>query len=139
MQNGRLPPGVSARDFARALAAWKAGVGERWVYTADEDLDLYRDACSPFWGEAEERLASAAVAPDSVEQVQQMVRVAGEHGWGEYRTAPAFMDTVMDMYSYNDHIQRRVDERIKDALDPKGILSPARYGIWPQHLRQGRR
>ena len=45
----------------------------------------------------------------------------------------------MDMYSYNDHIQRRVDERIKDALDPKGILSPGRYGIWPRHLREGRR
>jgi len=71
--------------------------------------------------------------------VQQLIRVCAEHGWGEYRTAPAFMDTVMDMYSYNDHIQRRVDERIKDALDPKGILSPGRYGIWPRHLRQGRR
>ncbi|MFO1400952.1 MAG: FAD-binding oxidoreductase [Steroidobacteraceae bacterium] len=71
--------------------------------------------------------------------VKQLIRVCAEHGWGEYRTAPAFMDTVMDVYSYNDHILRRVDERIKDALDPKGILSPGRYGIWPRHLRGERR
>jgi FAD/FMN-containing dehydrogenase len=67
--------------------------------------------------------------------VKQLIRICADRGWGEYRTAPAFMDTVMDTYSYNDHIQRRVDERIKDALDPNGILSPGRYGIWPRHLR----
>ena len=80
MQRNRLPPGVSARDFARVLDAWKHIVGDRWVFTSDEDLDLYRDAYSPFRDEEEERLASAAVAPDSVEQVQQIVRIANEHG-----------------------------------------------------------
>jgi hypothetical protein len=38
------------------------------------------------------------------------------------------MRTVMDMYSYNDHIQRCLDKRIKDELDPKGILSPGHPG-----------
>ena len=80
MQKNRLPPGVSARDFARALEAWKHVVGERWVFTSDEDLELYRDAYSPFRDEEEERLASAAVAPDTVEEVQQIVRVANDHG-----------------------------------------------------------
>jgi FAD/FMN-containing dehydrogenase len=70
--------------------------------------------------------------------VTELIRICARHGWGEYRTAPAFMDTVMDVYSFNDHVLRRVDERIKDALDPKGILSAGRYGIWPKHLR-GRR
>jgi len=64
-----------------------------------------------------------------------MIRLAAEHGWGEYRTGPAFMDDVMDMYSYNNHALRRLQERIKDALDPNGILSPGRCGIWPKHLR----
>jgi (+)-pinoresinol hydroxylase len=69
------------------------------------------------------------------EIVRKMIRLAAEHGWGEYRTGPAFMDDVMDMYSYNNHALRRLQERIKDALDPNGILSPGRCGIWPKHLR----
>ena len=72
----RLPPGVSASAFASAIAQWRSVVGREWVFTSDEDLDLYRDAYSPFWGEAQERIASAAVAPDSVEQVQAVVRIA---------------------------------------------------------------
>lgn len=68
--------------------------------------------------------------------VRELIRICAEHGWGEYRTAPAFMDTVMGTYDYNDHALRRVDERIKDALDPRGILSAGRYGIWPRHLRE---
>jgi 4-cresol dehydrogenase (hydroxylating) len=25
---------------------------------------------------------------------------------------------------------------LKDAVDPNGILSAGRYGIWPKHLRK---
>jgi hypothetical protein len=31
-----------------------------------------------------------------------------------------------------------MNETLKDALDPNGILSAGRYGIWPKHLRGGR-
>jgi 4-cresol dehydrogenase (hydroxylating) len=72
----RLPPGLSRSDFAEALRRFEAAVGRQWVFTSDEDLDLYRDAYSPFWGEPEERVASAAVAPASVEEVQAVVRAA---------------------------------------------------------------
>jgi FAD/FMN-containing dehydrogenase len=72
----RVPPGLSAHEFASVLAEWQKIVGEEWVFTSDEDLDLYRDAYSPFWGEPQERVASAAVAPASVEAVQAVVRVA---------------------------------------------------------------
>ena len=49
------------------------------MFTSDEDVALYRDAYSPFWGEPEERLVSAAVAPDTVEQVSQIVRIANRY------------------------------------------------------------
>ena len=71
-----LPPGVSQRDFSAAIAQFQSAVGKDWVFTSDPDVALYRDAYSPAWGQAEERLASAAVAPDSTEQVQQIVRTA---------------------------------------------------------------
>jgi 4-cresol dehydrogenase (hydroxylating) len=70
--------------------------------------------------------------------VEELIDIFTENGWGEYRCPPAFMDKVMSAYSFNDHILRRVNERIKDALDPKGIISAGRYGIWPRHLREGR-
>jgi len=67
---------------------------------------------------------------------KDMIKLAAEHGWGEYRTAPAFMDDCADVYAFNNHALRRLHETIKDALDPNGILSAGRYGIWPKHLRE---
>lgn len=67
--------------------------------------------------------------------IHRLIKICADHGWGEYRTAAAYYDAVMDVYSYNNHIHRRVCETIKDALDPQGILSAGRYGIWPGHLR----
>src|SRR5690349_9798207 len=75
----QLPPGVSDRDFTAALTQFAAAVGSDWVFSSDADLDLYRDAYSPLWGTAEERRASAAVAPQSVEEVQQVVRIANRY------------------------------------------------------------
>jgi 4-cresol dehydrogenase (hydroxylating) len=69
---------------------------------------------------------------------QRLVEIAAEHGWAEYRTAPVFMDAVMNVYSFNDHALRRFHETIKDAVDPNGIISAGRYGIWPRHLRKAR-
>ncbi len=66
---------------------------------------------------------------------RKMVQRAAEHGWGEYRTAPAFQDTIMNTYAYNNHSLLRLHEALKDAVDPNGILSAGRYGIWPKHLR----
>jgi 4-cresol dehydrogenase (hydroxylating) len=73
------PQGVGAADFAAALRKLETAVGEQWVFKSDEDVALYRDAYSPERDEPTERLASAAVAPITVEQVQQVVRVANEH------------------------------------------------------------
>src|SRR5690606_30860064 len=71
-----LPPGISETDFAAALDEFRDAVGPEWVFTSDEDVALYRDAYSIFWGEPEERVASAAVAPSTVEEVQAIVRAA---------------------------------------------------------------
>ena len=71
------------------------------------------------------------------EKFERIVRIAAEHGWGEYRTPPAYQDTVVDTYSFNNHALRRFHETLKDAVDPNGILAAGRYGIWPKHLRKG--
>jgi 4-cresol dehydrogenase (hydroxylating) len=63
---------------------------------------------------------------------------ARKAGFGEYRTHLSYMDAVADLSDFNNHALRRLNETIKDALDPNGILAPGRNGIWPKALRNQR-
>jgi len=73
------------------------------------------------------------------EAFRTLIKIAAENGWGEYRTATAFQGDVMDTYSFNDNILLRFHETLKDAVDPNGVISPGRYGIWPKNLREGKK
>ncbi len=66
---------------------------------------------------------------------KQLVREVGELGYGEFRAHVDFQDDAQDIYSWNDHAYRRFAETIKDAIDPNGVLSPGRHGIWPAKYR----
>src|SRR3990167_470242 len=74
-----IPPGLTATDFSAALEQFAAAVGKEWVFSSDADINLYRDAYSPFWDEDEDRVPAAAVAPTTVEQVQQIVKIANQY------------------------------------------------------------
>ena len=41
------------------------------------------------------------------------------------------MDQVAETYNFNGNAQMKLNEEIKNALDPKGILAPGKNGIWP--------
>jgi (+)-pinoresinol hydroxylase len=69
---------------------------------------------------------------------ERAVGLAAEHGWGQYRTHAAFMDLALATYSFNDAALSRFHALIKDAVDPNGILSAGRYGIWPSAMRERR-
>jgi (+)-pinoresinol hydroxylase len=126
-----VPPGVSERDFAAALDEFRAAVGADWVFTSDEDVALYRDAYSPFWGEPEERIASAAVAPSTVEEVQAVVRAANARRIPLYTistgrnlayggSAPVYSGSVvLDLKRMNRVLE--VDERNAFALVEPGV------------------
>ena len=43
---------------------------------------------------------------------------------------------VADLYDFNNHAYRRFVEKLKDAVDPNGILSPGKQGIWPKRFRE---
>ena len=74
-----LPPGVSAENFAAAIKEFEAAVGKEWVFTSDEDIHPYRDHFSYIKDQPNELIPSAAVGPDSTEQVQAIVRTANKY------------------------------------------------------------
>ena len=64
-----------------------------------------------------------------------LVHLARKFGYSEYRAHVDYMDLVAEQYDFNGRSLMTLNERIKDAVDPKGILSPGKQGIWPQRLR----
>jgi 4-cresol dehydrogenase (hydroxylating) len=65
-----------------------------------------------------------------------LVHRARVAGYSEYRAHVEHMDLVADQYDFNGHSLMRLNEKIKDTLDPNGILSPGKQGIWPREYRE---
>jgi (+)-pinoresinol hydroxylase len=138
------PPGIAESDWQTALRDLEGVVGRDWLFKSDEDVLLYRDGYSPLWGEAEERVASAAVAPNSVEQVQAIVKIANQHGLPLYPistgrnltyggSAPAYSGSVVvDLKRMNRILD--VSERDKTCLVEPGVS----YFDLYRHLRANR-
>ncbi|MGH8782255.1 FAD-binding protein [Paraburkholderia sp.] len=70
--------------------------------------------------------------------LRALMRDTQAAGYGQYRTHLAYMDEAAAQYDFNDGSLLRLSETIKDALDPTGILSPGKQGIWPRAWRDRR-
>src|SRR5690606_9883017 len=57
---------------------------------------------------------------------EELVTEFAARGYGSYRTNTAFMEKVAETYG---PVQRAVNQRLKRALDPDGILAPGKSGI----------
>lgn len=67
--------------------------------------------------------------------LRDLIDEAAKCGYGEYRTHLVLMDQVAGTYSWNGGALMKFNEKLKDALDPNGILAPGRCGIWPKRYR----
>ncbi|CAN7618789.1 FAD-binding oxidoreductase [Caballeronia sp. LjRoot34] len=70
------------------------------------------------------------------ELLKTLINDFGAAGYGQYRTHLAFMDLAASQYDFNNHALMRMSESIKEALDPNGILSPGKQGIWPRKIKE---
>ena len=136
-----IPAGLSESDFSDALRELRAVVGEDWVFADEPNLQTYRDDFSPLRGGPDEPIPSAAVAPDNVEEVRQVVRIANQYaipvwvistgknfGYGgpESRTPGTL---VIDLKRMNRIIE--VNERLAYAIVEPGV---SQYDLW-RHMQ----
>jgi len=107
---------------------------------ADHDVDFY--ASFTVSGRHATNINMLMFDRDDAAQVANMKRLfdtliaeTAKAGYGEYRTHIGWMDQVAATYGFNDTAQRRLNETVKDALDPNGILAPGKQGVWPNAYR----
>lgn len=72
--------------------------------------------------------ARVALARDAVREMYDRI---AEWGCAPYRSHISLADHVAGKFAFNGHALGQTYSRIKDALDPAGILSPGNHGIWP--------
>ncbi len=71
----------------------------------------------------------------SLAMASDWIAESAAHGWGAYRVHNALMEDARAAYGFNDHALLRLTENIKDVLDPNGIMSPGKNGVWPKEMR----
>ncbi|HEY5790894.1 MAG TPA: FAD-linked oxidase C-terminal domain-containing protein, partial [Gammaproteobacteria bacterium] len=57
----------------------------------------------------------------------ELLHEFAQRGYGVYRTSIAFMDQVAELYG---PVKHEVNQALKRALDPNGILAPGKSGIY---------
>jgi len=80
--------------------------------------------------------------PEMTKRVDQffhaLVADAKARGYAEYRTHIEYMDLVASTYDFNQGALLKLNQTVKDALDPNGIVAPGKSGIWPAAMRGGK-
>ncbi|KAJ2897242.1 Vanillyl-alcohol oxidase [Zalerion maritima] len=67
----------------------------------------------------------------------QLLADGAAQGYSVYRTHVSFMDDVREHFSFNGGAFGQFAVRLKNVLDPNGILSPGKSGVWNSEGKGG--
>lgn len=136
-----LPKNVTQRDFDNAFVEFSAIVGAGWASCAQAERELYIDPYNP--GKPTEFIAGGFVAPNSVEEVQEVVRAASKFGvplWPVSTgknlayggAAPVVPGTVvLDLKRMNRILE--VDDKLAYAIVEPGVSFFDLYRYFREH------
>ncbi|KAI1464416.1 putative vanilly-alcohol oxidase [Daldinia caldariorum] len=70
------------------------------------------------------------------EVFRNLFKEGSKRGFAKYRAHINHMDLNAELFDFNNHAYRRFVEKLKESLDPNGILSSGKMGIWPERLKR---
>ena len=69
---------------------------------------------------------------------RELILETAKIGMGELKANLEYMDLVRNTYNNNNDGLGKLYQKLKDTLDPPGILSPGKSGIWPSDWKHSR-
>ncbi|MGE3499788.1 MAG: FAD-binding oxidoreductase [Candidatus Binatia bacterium] len=132
-----LPQGVAADAFRDAMAKLRKAIGQKFVVVDVAALERYRDHRSAI--DADVSAPSAAVLPDGVDEIREVLRIANQYrlplwtiGSAKHiaHGGPAGGSVVLDLQRMNRILE--VNEDLAYALVEPGVTEVQLY----EHLRK---
>ncbi|KAH8594526.1 hypothetical protein B0O99DRAFT_513907 [Bisporella sp. PMI_857] len=65
---------------------------------------------------------------------EALLEDAVQQGYSEYRTHVDYMDIISHHFDFNKGTLRKHLQVLKDVLDPNGVVSPGKSGIWNSNM-----
>ncbi|KAI9370116.1 hypothetical protein BJX61DRAFT_516560 [Aspergillus egyptiacus] len=134
--NSRAEPGGAHIDYSpiippsgRELYAWYLTAKPR---TLDARFDFFADFhVYPRYVVAIELVIYTLREEARIHELyRHLVRDGAEQGYVLYRTHISYMDEMAKKLDFNNAAFARLTGLLKDTLDPNGVLSPGKAGVW---------
>ncbi|OBR08026.1 Vanillyl-alcohol oxidase [Colletotrichum higginsianum IMI 349063] len=128
----RIDGGSALEQFQLAKALFAEYQMDFFGHLAVYHRDMHNVSCIVYDSE------DAAMRGRAWDLARRLIDEWQKRGWGEMRTHIGLHDQVAASYDFNNRAMLRLNEKVKEMLDPKGIIAPGKSGIWPRGYDRGK-